>query len=130
MNDLETLDRLVAELRSFSQRLNEIRGGFLEILQQVGGIRAKGLNADRPVLAAQFEIATGLVASLKPAALELVRHASQVLEHQQIDVLERVTLRRHLAECENAITALDIMIDVSRRTLPPEWQRRRHANSA
>jgi hypothetical protein len=118
MTDQETRDRTITELKDFAQRLNQIREELVQLRETVLGTGGKGLTWDRDGLTAQFEILEHLAESLKPAALDLVRHASQMLEHQRLEWLERVVLRRQLAECENALTALDATIGLCRHTHP------------
>jgi hypothetical protein len=124
MAELDTPDRIIGELKGCSQRLNEIRGELLQLRQIVLGAKLKGVAFDRDGLAVQFGTFTNLAACLKPVALDLARATSQVLEHQRLDVMDRVVLRWHLAECECALFALDSTLDLCRRTLPPEVQRK------
>ncbi len=77
----------------------------------------RSADAKRKVFRAEYKALRDLVQRLKPPATTLASHASQLLVHASLEVLNRIELSLRLAEFEGAIRAVDFLLETIPLTL-------------
>jgi len=89
--------RLIKLSKEFANRLNAYKGQAYDLLDPKMDPHRRNI---------QVRDLWGYAANVRPAAEQLIRQASQFVEHGAVDGATRIELRLRLAELEHALASM------------------------
>jgi hypothetical protein len=97
------------KLNALAERLRSIKTSEVEMAER------KYLEDEaREILQAEYQAANRLFAQLQPAATDLARQVSGMIDQGRITPLEKAELRLRLAEFESSLSAIPQLLHVYR----------------
>jgi hypothetical protein len=103
---------LLPLLREYSPKLSDLSVRLAElwdVWRSSSTVRLR-VGLEREPTSAEWKALADLFRNLRPAATELAREVSPLVEHADLDGTTRLELRLRLAELENAINSVDKML--------------------